>query len=105
MIVNTISTASQFIDEFSQYNRLDNFSEEGLIALFDYLDMLSDDIGEPLQLDVIGLCCEFSEFDIDDLKDSYDMLDGLTNEQAIERLQDYTTVIGVDKRTFIIQEF
>lgn len=105
MIVNNISTATQFIDEFSQYNRLDNFSEKGLIALFDYLDMLSDDIGEPIQLDVIGLCCEFSEYDIDDLKDNYDMLDGLTNEQAIERLQDYTTVIGVDKRTFIIQEF
>jgi hypothetical protein len=31
--------------------RGDQFSYEGLIALFDYLEMLEDDIGEPIELD------------------------------------------------------
>ena len=42
---------------FKTYDR-DNFSYEGLKALFEYLEEYEDDTGEELELAVIALCCE-----------------------------------------------
>ena len=42
--------------------RPDNFSYEGLKALFDYLEDYETDLAEEIELDVIALCCEFSEY-------------------------------------------
>jgi len=50
----------QFRDAFRSI-RPDNFSYEGLAVLFDYLEELGDDIGEEMELDVIAICCDFSE--------------------------------------------
>jgi hypothetical protein len=56
----------------SKMGRGDQFSYEGLIALFDYLEMLEDDIGEPIELDVISLCCEYSEYEnLKEFKNDY----------------------------------
>ena len=41
--------------------RPNNFSYEGLTALYDYLIQLEEDIGEEIDLDVIALCCDYSE--------------------------------------------
>ena len=41
--------------------RPDNFSREGLRALFAYLTDFEESIGEEYELDVIGLCCEYHE--------------------------------------------
>ena len=59
MIVDTVNEYS-FAEAFRQV-RPENFSYEGLKALYDYLDELSEDIGEPIELDVIAICCEYSE--------------------------------------------
>jgi len=69
-IVKTISE-SDFIAEFKKYNRQDNFSITGLRHLFESLKNLSDDMGEPVELDVIALCCEFNEDYIDDVIGNY----------------------------------
>ena len=61
-MINTINKY-EFSDAFQKMGRGDKFSYEGLIALFDYLEMLEDDIGEPIELDVISLCCEYSEYE------------------------------------------
>lgn len=60
-----------FIDMFRKYNRTDNFTYQGLQELFSYLDDLADDMGEPIELDVIGLCCEFYEGNAQDIVDDY----------------------------------
>lgn len=103
MIVNTISTANQFIEQFKDCGRGNQFSYDGFVALFDYLDMLSDD--QPIELDVIGICCEFSEYHIDVLRDYYDMLEGLNDQEVVDKLEYYTVVIPVDKSTYIIADF
>tara|TARA_R110000782_G_scaffold155275_1_gene247534 strand:+ start:517 stop:846 length:330 start_codon:yes stop_codon:yes gene_type:complete len=41
--------------------RPDNFSRNGLRVLFDYLEDLEADTGEDMELDVIAICCDFSE--------------------------------------------
>ncbi len=42
--------------------RGDHFTHRGLEALFDFLEETEADTGEEFELDVIGLCCDFSEY-------------------------------------------
>ena len=42
--------------------RPNNFSYEGLAALFEYHDRLSDDMVTCMELDVIAVCCEWTEY-------------------------------------------
>ena len=55
-------TESMFHDAFVRMGRKTQFSHEGRAALYGYLAELADDTGEPIKLDVIGLCCEFTEY-------------------------------------------
>lgn len=43
--------------------RPNNFSYQGLRALFEYLEELEDNIGEEIEFDVIALCCDFIEYE------------------------------------------
>ena len=51
-----------FLDAFRAYGREDQFTRAGLIALFDYLEELESGCGEEIELDVIALCCDYSEY-------------------------------------------
>lgn len=42
--------------------RPNNFSYKGLKALFEYLEEFEDDTGEEIELDVIAICCDYSEY-------------------------------------------
>ena len=90
-----------FIDAFKKMGREENFSYNGLVALYEYLEMLEDDTGQEMELDVIALCCEFTEYDnLDEFKADYG------NEyETIEDIQNATTVIMIDDDSFIIQQF
>lgn len=55
-----------FQSAFQNMDRANNFSYEGLRALFDYLEQLEYDLGEEIELDVIALCCEYHEYDEDE---------------------------------------
>jgi len=50
-----------FEDAFRDYGRQDNFSHNGLVGLYDYLAEYEQDMGSEIELDVIALCCEYSE--------------------------------------------
>ncbi len=67
-------TESMFIDSFTGGYK-DNFSYEGKKALFAYLEDMEDSgcFGEnELELDPVGLCCEFTEYeDWDSLLENY----------------------------------
>jgi len=52
---------SMFRDAFVAMGRDDQFSHYGLEALYDYLTDFGSD-QEPVELDVIALCCEFVEY-------------------------------------------
>lgn len=80
--------------------RADNFSYEGLRALFDYLENLEEQTGEPLELDVIALCSDFSEYEnLNEFGLFYDY-------QGIEWLKERTIVIPIPgSERFIIQNF
>jgi hypothetical protein len=95
-IIQTIDTASQFRDQFHRYGRGDQFSYEALGLLFDYLS----DCGSDVELDVVGICCEFAESDIEQLAHDYDIsIAGLTSRGKLEAveayLEDNTSVVGL----------
>ena len=76
--------------------RPDNFSREGLEVLWDYLEQWEAETGEELELDVIALCCEFSEDIVENIAASYDIdLEGLESDEEKEQaVADYLTDNG-----------
>ena len=96
----------QFKDAFQEC-RPNNFSYEGLTALYEYLEEYEEDTGQEMELDVIGLCCDFTEYDSleefqqeyyeDEPKDSYKTIDEIENETIVIRIE------GTEG--FIIQDF
>lgn len=72
-IVQNINNVHQFREAFRLAGRMDQFSYEGLEVLFDYLEELSEDTGEAIELDVIALCCEYYESSIEELIDNYNI--------------------------------
>ena len=63
MLVTTIDNAYQLEQLFRECGREDHFSYEGINALYDYLEELSDCTGEDFKVDVIALCCDFTEYE------------------------------------------
>jgi hypothetical protein len=95
-----VVTESQFIERFRQI-RPTNFTYEGLQALFEYLEQLEDDTGEEIEFDVIGLCCEFSQYDnLKEFQDDYGK-----DYECIEDVENETMVVPVDEESFIIRQF
>jgi len=65
-------TKSAFRDAFRRMGREDDFSYEARNALYDYLWEMSEDSGTPMELDVIAICCEYTEVtDLEALADEY----------------------------------
>ena len=89
--------------------RPNNFTDEGLIVLWDYLEEYEDSTGEEIELDVIELCCDYSEDSLSNIVDSYSIdLEGEDDhEQAVkDYLEDKTTLVGITKDgNFIYQVF
>ena len=91
---------TQFIDKFMQ-QRPNNFSYDGLIALFEWLEQYEEDTETEMELDVIAICCDFSEYD--NLKDFQQ--DYSKDYESIEEIENETLVIPIDDESFIIQQF
>lgn len=104
-------TRSNFVDSFRDMGRIDQFSYDGLQALYGYLEEYEADTGAALELDVVSLCCEYCEypdalaaaseygFEADTDQDDDDQ-----QTSAREWLQSETQVIE-HKSGIIIQQF
>ena len=96
-----------FIDAFRKMGRTANFSNSGLIALYEYLEMLGDDLGQPIELDVIALCCEFTEYDnLEEFEADYGREFSNIDKRFKYSIEDTTTMIPIEGTDgFIIQNF
>ena len=55
---------TMFKDQFRLHGRKDQFSYNGLTALYNYLEELFGEDGEyEYDLDVVSLCCDFTEYE------------------------------------------
>lgn len=89
-IVQTL-TKSSFIDAFKQSSRKDQFSYEALEAIFDYLESYSEDTGENVEFDIVGICCEWSEMSWQDVAMSYgvDLSQCTDDDERIGEVEDF----------------
>jgi hypothetical protein len=89
-----------FQERFDIMSRKDQFSSNGLRALFDYLEDLENDLGEEIEVDVIALCCDYVEYEsFEQLQKDYD------NIKNLENLYDYTPQVIEFEGGLIIQSF
>ena len=100
---------NDFIDAFNHAGREKQFSYKGKRALFDYLEQYEDDTGEEIELDVIGLCCDYSEETPEEIAQSYDIeISGDIADhfaQVLEHLEEHTQVIGTTDDSIIYQVY
>ena len=88
-----------FKNEFKKI-RPDNFSYDGLTALYDYLTQYEENTDQELEFDPIAYCCEYTEFDsFEDVKKNYDVED-------LEHLEQNTIVLKIpNTERLIIQNY
>lgn len=98
-----------FKDAFRRI-RPGNFSEAGLNLMFDWLEEYEQDTGTEMELDVIAICCDYSEetpaeiiaehqMDIPDTVDVEDESEVMGF--IVEWLAERTTVIGTTDDTIV----
>jgi hypothetical protein len=82
--------------------RPSKFSYEGLLALFDWFEELEDQGNEQMELDVIAICCDFSEYEnLKEFQNDYG-----DEYESLEDIENTTTLIKIeDEEGFIIQQF
>lgn len=92
--------------------RKDTFTHSAQKALYDYLVQYEDDCGEEIELDIVALCCDYSEYEsaVQCIKDcgytgfSFEASDDESEEEneerkeeeALEWLGNQTSVIPFD---------
>jgi len=106
------------IDAFRKYGRLKtsethgNFTVEAVEELFNYYDEstygLEDSEITHYELDVIGICCEWTQYDnINEVRDAYTRgIHGIFESDAVfEYLEDNTYHIVLDDDSILVRDF
>lgn len=94
----------QFTDAFRDHGRQDQFTYEAKKVLFDYYGQLEEDIGEEIKLDVIAICCEWSEYETQELINAYGD-EGQNISEVENYCEDNTIIIKLDNGSYLIQQF
>jgi len=99
MMITSINK-TEFIGAFSKWHGGDyknNFSYEGLSALFDYLEELEESTGEENELDMVGICCNYTEYEnLAEIQENYPDI------EVIEELIENTEVIEIPNTAGLI---
>ena len=90
-----------FRDAFQKV-RPNNFSYEGLEILFNTIEETEEETNQEFDLDVIALCCEFSEMTELEIRDAYGLED---HQSSTEFLNNNTWVLGATDKTVIFRTF
>ena len=107
MAITQTLDKSTFVRMFDEWNRSENFSYEARELLFDYYEEFDN-----FEMDVIGICCDWTEFHWTDIAREYNISldDCEDDEEKIEAIRDYlqdnTTVLELsDGETFVFSSF
>jgi len=95
----------QFERAFKDMDRGNQFSYDGLKAIFEWFEQLDEDSGIETELDVIAICCEFAEYkNLQEFQDDY----GKEAYPTMDDVECSTTVIypeSADNDAFVIYQF
>jgi hypothetical protein len=103
---------SEFCDQFRTI-RPDNFSYQGLRIIFDYLEDYEQSAGDELEMDVIAICCDYSEASWETIAADYEGAVELDKEQdkdiqkqqVIDFLMDEGALIGQTDNSIVYRQF
>lgn len=111
-------SASDLYNIACHMGRGDSFGYAGWLAIGDYLESLSDDLGEDIEIDIVGICCEYSSADdVDSFWNEYgkyssidsDEWEEMDEEEKLEAVREYleenTSVVVCDEDLIIWQAF
>lgn len=89
--MKTTVTINTFREAFIEMGRAEQFSREGLAVLFDYLEQYEEDTDEEIELDVIAICCDYSEDTIKVIAENYsiDLTDCDDEDEQAEVVREY----------------
>jgi hypothetical protein len=93
--------------QFHQMGRGEQFSYDGLRVLFEALSNTKTTTGSEVELDVIALCCEYSEDTPEEIAQNYGIDledDGNQLNNVLDYLHDHTMVCGVTKDGSIVYQ-
>ena len=103
-IVKTLSSMD-FQDAFYKMGRDKQFSYDALDKLYEFYTEVSEECGTPFEMDVIAICCDWTEYDsFKELYNAYDL--GVKGKKAfLDELWNHTTFYEVGNGRYLVQNF
>jgi hypothetical protein len=105
--MKTTVSRYDFERAFFDAGRKEQFSYEAMGLLFDYFEQYEQDTGEEIELDVIAICCEYSEDTLEDIANNYWDRDSVPDDedelrdQVREYLEANTSIVGETPTGFV----
>ena len=103
---------SNFRQAFRDCRREDQFSNDALQLLFDWYENYEDGVGSPVELDVISICCDWSEMTAEELESQYPFLVDWDEwreyedlDELVDALNRETSVAGCTDSTVIFMDY
>jgi hypothetical protein len=99
-----------FTQAFKQAGRGEQFSYAALGALFDYFEEYEESTGEQIELDVIAICCEYTEETAAEIAASYNIdIEGLDEDDVSNAVRTFlhenTLLVAEEDGVFVYQQF
>ena len=81
----------QFADAFTNSDRANQFSRDALSAIFDWIENYENDTEEETELDIIAICCDWSEESPEEIAENYglDVSTCAGRDEIAESVMDY----------------
>jgi len=108
--MKTTLSLNDFHQAFKQCGRENQFSYDALEVLFDHLEACEEGSDEEYELDVIALCCEYSEETWQEIANSYLLHDtsfddeGNHEQRVIDYLEDEGVFVGKTDNSIIYRQ-
>ena len=111
--MKTTVNVYDFHSAFKCANRAESFSDAALNVLFDYFEEYEESTGEEIELDVIAICCEYSEDTWENIADSYSIIlddiieedEEVKMERVKEYLEEHGVLVGEVEGGFVYRDF
>ena len=111
----TVELSKYTFADLFKGDRADQFSRCALEALFEDMEEVAEGMGEDLQVDVVAICCEWTEYEgaellraysnyLPDERSAYDD-EGEAVSALIEALEDETRIIELSNGCTLVQAF
>lgn len=113
--MKTTVNFTQFIDALNAHDRLrtdgknGNFNCDGARILFNFLEQFEKETGEELELDIVNICCNYSQDSFLDVARDYDIditdCEDDLRGRVMDYLSEHTSVCGQNDETIVYQQF